>query len=262
MSITHPTLSRIFADAAADNRAVFIGYLPAGYPTPEESRTQMRTLIDHGVDIIEVGIPFTDPILDGPTLQEASQQAIEAGYKTAQLFPLVADIVAHGGQAMVMSYYNPLLAYGLENFARDLAAAGGLGVILPDITPDYAGQWREIAERYGLATTFLVAPSTTPERLAMTCEATTGFIYAVSHMGVTGAQATLGTAALELVDRVRAAAPDHPVCVGLGVHRRDQAQALGAHCDGVIVGSALATAVREGRLAELTADLAAGMPRT
>ncbi|WP_029245877.1 tryptophan synthase subunit alpha, partial [Mycobacterium avium] len=170
-------------------------------------------------------------------------------------------ISAAGGRAVVMTYWNPVLRYGVDAFARDLAAAGGYGLITPDLIPDEAGQWLAASERHGLDRIFLVAPSSTPQRLALTVEASRGFVYAASTMGVTGARDAVSHAAPELVSRVREIS-DIPVGVGLGVRSREQAAQIGGYADGVIVGSALVSALGDGGLTALralTEELAAGV---
>lgn len=258
MSDTHvDRLREVFRRATDSGRAAFVGYLPAGFPTLDESVEHMLTLAQHA-DLIEVGIPFTDPMMDGPTIQAAADTALAAGFKVRQTLDVVRAIAEAGGSCVVMSYYNPILQYGPERFAEELAAAGGLGSIIPDLLPEEAGVWTAACERYGLSPVYLVAPSTTPERMALTCSAARGFVYAASHMGITGAQQQVSSAAEELVGRVREAT-DLPVAVGLGVRDGSQAAAIAQYADGVIVGSALIEAVNEGRLAEVAADIAAGV---
>ena len=252
-------LAAIFRDAKAEGRAAFVGYLPAGYPTLDESRTLMATLAQHA-DLIEVGIPFTDPMMDGPVIQDAANEALANGVRVKDSISAVAHITEAGGNAVVMTYWNPVLQFGPEQYAEQLAAAGGLGMIIPDLLPEEATQWREICARHGLACIYLVAPSTSNERMALTCEAGSGFIYAASHMGVTGAQEAVDSAAGELVARVRETT-DLPVGVGLGVKNGEQAAEIATFADGVIVGSALIRAAGDGvaTLETLAAELAAGV---
>ena len=172
--------------ARAQGRAALIGYLPVGYPSVDASCRAIAAMVEAGVDGVEVGVPYSDPSLDGPTVQEAAEAALVAGVRVRDVFAGVRAAVEAGAPAVVMSYYNPLLQYGLERFAEDLAAAGGAGVILPDLTPDNAAEWLEAAAKHGLETTFLVAPSSTQERIHYTVAATTGFLYATAVMGVTG----------------------------------------------------------------------------
>ena len=224
--------------ARAQGRAALIGYLPVGYPSVESSCRAIAAMVEAGVDGVEVGIPYSDPSLDGPTVQEAAEAALVAGVRVRDVFAGVRAAVEAGAPAVVMSYYNPLLQYGLERFATDLAAAGGSGVILPDLTPDNAEEWLTAAAVHGLETTFLVAPSSTQERIHYTVAATTGFLYATAVMGVTGERATIGTQAERQVRDSRAAGATH-ICVGIGVTTGEHAAKVAAYADGVIVGSAL-----------------------
>jgi tryptophan synthase alpha chain len=254
-------LSDIFTSAKAEGRAAFVGYLPAGYPTVAGSVDNVTTLARYA-DLVEVGIPFSDPMMDGPTIQEAADVALAAGFRVRDTFGVVKAVVDAGSNAVVMTYWNLVLQYGPEKFAADLVAVGGLGAIIPDLLPEESERWLAACEANGLDNVYLVAPSTTPERLDMTVHAGGGFIYAQSHMGVTGAQDSVAGSAKEVVDRVKAAT-DLPVAVGLGVKSGDQAAAIAAYADGVIVGSALITAAARGTdaLAALAADLHDGVRR-
>ncbi len=268
--MTH--LSDVLAVCRAEGRAAFIAYLPVGFPDVARSLEAMRTVVAHGADVIEVGIPYTDPMLDGPVIQDAANTALHAGTKVNDAFTAVRAVVDAGAAAVVMTYWNIVLRRGPSRFARDLAAAGGSGVILPDLTPEEAGDWLAAARDEGLDTIFLVAPSSTPERLATVTAAGSGFVYAASVMGVTGTRTTVGTAAHGLVERTREVT-DLPICVGLGVSTGAQAAEVAGYADGVIVGSALVRALAESRSAEgdytplvaLAEELAAGvrgmMPR-
>lgn len=253
-------LGDIFAACRGEGRAALVGYLPVGYPTVEQSVEAMTTLVEGGVDLVEVGIPYSDPVMDGTTIQNAATEALANGVRVRDVFPAVEAITAAGGAAVVMTYWNIVMRYGVENFARDLAAAGGLGMITPDLIPDEAAEWIAASDAHGLGRTFLVAPSSTNERLATTMDACRGFVYATSTMGVTGARDEVDNRAPEIVARVRAHS-DLPVGVGLGVRNGAQAAEIAAYADGVIVGSALVSAAGQGRdaLLALTRDLAAGV---
>ena len=231
-------LSTALAKAKADGRAALIGYLPVGFPDVEVSIDGMRAMVAGGVDIVEVGVPYSDPVMDGPVIQAAAEPAVRAGVSLADALSAVAAVAQAGAAAVVMSYWNPIERYGVERFARDLAAAGGSGVITPDLIPEEAGPWIEAADAHGLDRVFLVAPSSTDARIASTIAACRGFVYAASTMGVTGTRDQVGDAAERLVARVRAAAADFPVCVGLGVSNGEQAAQVASFADGVIVGSA------------------------
>ncbi|HEX7305740.1 MAG TPA: tryptophan synthase subunit alpha [Lentzea sp.] len=254
------SLSEVFSTARAESRAALIGYLPAGYPTISGSKDHLRAMVEAGCDLVEVGLPFSDPVMDGPTIQAAAEQALAAGFRVRDLFDVVASVADAGGRAVVMTYWNPVLRYGVDAFARDLAAAGGLGLITPDLVPDEADDWLAASEAHGLDRTFLVAPSSTEDRIAMTARQSSGFLYATAVMGVTGARDVVSSAAPELVARVR----EHttlPIGVGLGVRSGAQAAEIAGFADGVIVGSAFVSAVAEGdgAVRALAADLAQGV---
>lgn len=252
-------LGRVFDACHAEGRAALIGYLPTGYPDVATSIDAMVAM-SSDCDIIEVGVPYSDPGMDGPVIATATDAALQAGVRVNDTLRAVEAISAAGGNAVVMTYWNPVLHYGVEAFARDLAAAGGLGMITPDLIPDEADAWIAAAERHDLDRIFLVAPSSTPERLARTVEASRGFVYAASTMGVTGARDAVSSAAPELVRRVKEIS-DIPVGVGLGVRSREQAAEIAHYADGVIVGSALVSALSGGvpAVRTLTGELAGGV---
>lgn len=253
-------LAGLFESCRAEGRSALIGYLPTGFPDVESSIAAMVALVESGCDIVEVGVAYSDPGMDGPTIAAATEVALRGGVRVYDALRAVEAISAAGGRALVMSYWNPVLRKGVDTFARDLASAGGLGIITPDLIPDEAGEWLAASEAHDLDRIFLVAPSSTPERLAMTVQASRGFVYAASTMGVTGARDAVSNAAPELVRRVKALA-DIPVGVGLGVRSREQAAEIGAYADGVIVGSALVSALAEGipAVRALTEELAEGV---
>ncbi|GAA3462022.1 MULTISPECIES: tryptophan synthase subunit alpha [Saccharothrix] len=253
-------LAPLFEACRAESRAALIGYLPAGYPTVEGSKDVLRTMVSSGCDLVEVGLPFSDPVMDGPTIQRAAERALREGFRVRDLFGVVESVASAGGRAVVMTYWNPVLAYGVDRFARDLAAAGGLGVITPDLVPDEGAEWIAATEEHDLDRIFLVAPSSTEERIAMTARSSRGFLYATSVMGVTGARDVVSSAAPALVGRVREHT-DLPVGVGLGVRNGAQAAELAAFADGVIVGSAFVSAVEDGTVEALTRELAGGVRR-
>jgi tryptophan synthase alpha chain len=254
------TVEQIFGKARAEGRAALVGYLPAGYPTVEGSVELLTAMVEGGCDLLEVGVPYSDPVLDGPTIQAAAETALRAGVRLRDVFHVVERVRAAGGSAVVMTYFNPVLRYGVDAFARDLAAAGGLGVITPDLIPEEAGDWLAASDAHGLDRIFLVAPSSSEERIASTAAATRGFLYAASTMGVTGARDTVADAAPQLVARCRAHTT-LPIGVGLGVRSRAQAAEVAGFADGVIVGSAFVTAADQDGAAgvrALAAELAEG----
>lgn len=254
------TLSQTFARCREQNRSALIGYLPTGYPDVQTSIDAMVAMVESGCDIVEVGVAYSDPGMDGPTIAAATEVALRGGVRVRDALRAVEAISNAGGTAVVMTYWNPVLKWGVDAFARDLAAAGGAGLITPDLIPEEADDWIAASDALGLDRIFLVAPSSTQERLAATVAASRGFVYAASTMGVTGARDAVSNMAPELVARVKAIS-DIPVGVGLGVRSRAQAAEIGAYADGVIVGSALVTALGEGvpAVRALTAELADGV---
>lgn len=253
-------LSSVFEACRAENRSALIGYLPTGFPDVATSISAMTALVENGCDIVEVGVAYSDPGMDGPVIAAAAEAALRGGVRVRDTLSVVEAISNAGGRAVVMTYWNPVLKWGVDAFARDLAAAGGVGLITPDLIPDEADDWMAASQAHDLDRIFLVAPSSTQERLAATVEASRGFVYAASTMGVTGARDAVSDAAPELVGRVRAIS-DIPVGVGLGVRSGAQAAQIGAYADGVIVGSALVSALEDGieAVRTLTRELADGV---
>lgn len=230
-------LQTVFEKTRADRRAALIGYLPAGFPTKEGAVAAATAMVEAGCDVIEIGLPYSDPLMDGPTIQDAVHRALTNGTRIADVMRTVEGVAASGAAVLVMTYWNPVDRYGADRFARELADAGGAGVITPDLTPEEAGPWRDAAASTGLGTVFLVAPSSTDDRIQAVADCCTGFVYAASLMGVTGARTSVSAAAEGLVKRTKAHT-DLPVCVGLGVGTGAQAAEVAAYADGVIVGSA------------------------
>ncbi|GII22131.1 tryptophan synthase subunit alpha [Planosporangium mesophilum] len=262
-------VSVAFDKARAEGRSVLVGYLPAGFPGVDGGIAAIRAMVEAGVDVVEVGFPYSDPVMDGPAIQRAAEAALAAGTRAKDVLRTVEAVADAGAQVLVMSYWNPVERYGVSAFARDLAAAGGAGLITPDLIPDEADEWLAASDRYGLDRVFLVAPSSTDERVRATAAACRGFVYASSVMGVTGARDKTSSAAPALVERVRRLAPDPalPVAVGLGVRDGAQAAEVASFADGVIVGSALVSCLLDAPdldagiagLRTLTADLARGV---
>ncbi|MGO4955867.1 tryptophan synthase subunit alpha [Luteococcus sp. Sow4_B9] len=249
-----------FAAARQEGRAALVGYLPVGFPDLAGSVEAMRAITEGtdglGVDMVEVGMPYSDPMMDGLVIQHATTRALQRGVRTKDIFTAVEAVAQTGKQATVMIYWNLVETYGVDAFARDLSAAGGAGLITPDLTPDEAGAWMTASDEHGLDRIFLVAPSSTDERLANTLDACRGWVYATSVMGVTGTRTSTSSAAPELVARVREASPQLPVGVGLGVSNGAQAKELAQVSDAVIVGSALVKCLMANDEAG-TSDLAA-----
>ncbi|MEV8251287.1 tryptophan synthase subunit alpha [Microbacterium sp. NPDC076768] len=247
--------------ANAAGRSAFVGYLPVGFPDLETSIQAAIALAENGVDIIELGPPYSDPVMDGAIIQEATRTALAAGFRMADLFTAIRAITAATDvPVLVMTYWNPVMQYGIDRYADDLAAAGGAGLITPDITPDAAGEWIAASERTGLDRVFLAAPTSSDERLKLVVESSTGFVYTVSTMGITGERAELDLAARTLVGRLREQGA-HRACVGIGISTAEQIAGVSEYADGAIVGTALVRALRDGgvpALAEVTRNLAAG----
>ena len=175
-----------FTRAAGEGRAALVGYLPAGFPTVDGAIEAARAMAEAGADVLEIGLPYTDPLLDGPVIQAAVDRALAGGTRVTDVLHTVEAVAATGVAVLVMTYWNPVDRYGVRAFARDLAAAGGSGLITPDLPPEEAGPWLEASDSRDLDRVFLVAPSSTGQRLAMIAGACRGFVYAASLMGITG----------------------------------------------------------------------------
>jgi tryptophan synthase alpha chain len=256
-------VSVAFAKAAAGHRAALVGYLPAGFPSVSGAIEAAKAMAQAGADIIEVGLPYSDPLMDGPVIAEAVHRALTGGTRVADVLRTVEAIAGAGVPALVMTYWNPVDRYGVRAFARDLAAAGGSGLITPDLTVEEAGSWLEASDAYDLDRVFLVAPSSVDDRVAMITGACRGFVYAASLMGITGTRDAVSGDAAGLVKRIREHT-DLPVAVGLGVSNGAQAAQVAAFADGVIVGSAFVRRLGEQGIdgvRELTAELSAGVRR-
>ena len=258
-------MSVAFGKASADNRAALVGYLPAGFPSVDGGIRAVNALIEGGCDVVEIGLPHSDPVLDGPVIAEAVHRALAGGTRVADVLRTVEAITAAGVPALVMTYWNPVDRYGVRAFARDLAAAGGSGLITPDLTVEEAGPWLDASAEYDLDRVFLVAPSSTDQRVATIARACRGFVYAASLMGITGTRDAVSGDASGLVKRVREHT-DLPVAVGLGVSNGAQAAQVAAFADGVIVGSAFVRRLLDDQgvpaIRELTSELSLGVRRT
>ena len=260
--------SRVAAaiDAAhAQGRGAFVGYLPLGYPDLRTSIDAAVTLAQSGADVLELGPPYSDPVMDGTVIQEATQEALARGFRMRDTFTAVREITRRVDvPVLVMTYWNPVMQYGVDRYADDLRDAGGAGLITPDITPDAAPEWIAASERTGLDRVFLAAPTSTDERLELIVRQSTGFVYTVSTMGITGERAELDAAARTLVARLREHGAAH-ACVGIGISNAAQVAGVLEYADGAIVGTALVRALREGgldALARTARALAAGTSRS
>lgn len=250
------------AEAFAKGRPALVGYLPAGFPTVKEGIVAIRAMIEAGVDMVEVGLPYSDPVIDGPVIQRATEKALAGGVRTRDVLQTVEAVANDGVPVVLMTYWNPVDRYGVNAFARDLKAAGGAGMITPDLIPDEADEWLSASDEHKLDRTFLLAPSSTDERIAMTASMCRGFIYATAVMGVTGVREKTSSAAPKLVARIKQVT-DLPIGVGLGVRDASQVAEVASYADAVIVGSAFVSALGEKGVQgvrELTAHLKAGLP--
>ena len=262
MTVVPPSWSvgSVIAENRREKKGTLVGYLPVGFPDLATSIDAAVALIENGVDALELGLPYSDPVMDGLAIQKATQAALAAGFRVRDVFTAVEQIRARvDAPVLVMTYWNPIVQYGADRFADTLRDAGGAGLITPDITPDSAADWIATSERTGLDRVFLAAPSSTDERLAQTVAASRGFVYAVSTMGVTGARANVDAAARELVTRLRAAdgSESTNICVGIGISTADQVAEVQQYADGAIVGAALVTALAEGGVAGVARTAAA-----
>ena len=230
-------LSELFAKTKAEKRAALIGYLPAGFPSKLESIEFIKAMIDGGVDAVEVGFPYSDPVMDGPIIQQASEISLQNKTKAEDVLSLQADVAKLNVPAVVMSYWNPIERYGSDKFLTKMKSINGAGVITPDLTIDESGEWITNCRKTEIDSIFVVAPNTSDERLAQVTKLCTGFIYAASIMGVTGTRTAVSSQAKDLVTRIRKFS-NLPVAVGLGVSNREQAKEVAQYADGVIVGSA------------------------
>lgn len=239
-----------------DGKGSLIGYFPAGYPSVEESIEAAVTMCENGVDVLELGVPYSDPVMDGPVIQEATEIAIANGFKLRDLFKIVSAIHERvPTPILVMTYWNPVLSFGVEKFARELSQAGGSGLITPDLIPDEAEEWLKASDEFSLDRVFLAAPTSTKERLETVANLSRGFVYAVSTMGITGARSEIDSLAQNVVAGVRVAAPDCLTAVGIGVSTNAQVKEINSYADGAIVGSAFVNAYASGGTSALKAKV-------
>jgi tryptophan synthase alpha chain len=239
-----------------------VGYYPAGYPTLKDSVDALVAMSENGCDILEIGVPYSDPVMDGLVIQVATEEARAAGFVLGDLFEVIRQVRARvDTPLLVMSYWNPVLRFGVEKFAKEIVAAGAQGMITPDLVPDEAAQWLAASEENELDRVFLVAPSSSDQRVADNSDASVGFVYSVSTMGITGERSKLDELARELVGRVKSLSST-PTCVGVGISNAEQVREVNGYADGAIVGTAFVKAYREDGLEGLVAktkELAAGL---
>ena len=259
-------LDSVMAKVRSENRAALIAYIPAGFPSLSGCAKAIQALATAGVDAIEIGFPYSDPVMDGPVIQEAADISLKAGTNAADVFTALKVATDTGVAAVVMTYWNPIEKYGVDQFAQAIADHGGSGVITPDLTIEESERWLAATAKSKINPIYVVAPSTKDERLSQVTAKSSGFVYAASLMGVTGARNTVSAGAADLVARIRNVT-DLPISVGLGVSTREQAKSLAAYADGVIVGSAFIKLLLEAKseqeglnaISHLASELALGV---
>lgn len=238
-------LDATFARLKAAREGALVTFITAGDPSIQDTPALVSTLASAGADIVELGIPYSDPLADGPIIQMSSQRALDAGVTPDTVLQMVRDIRTRTEVPIVlMTSYNLALKYGLERFAHIFGDAGADGAILTDLPPEEAAPWKAAAEKHGIATIFLIAPTSTPERIALIAKNTTGFIYCVSRTGVTGTRSELPPELQTLLARIRFAS-DKPICVGFGVSRPEHVTQVIKNADGAVIGSALVDFLHE-----------------
>ena len=234
-------LAQTFADLKAKNEKAFVAFVTAGDPWPDRTAEVIVAVANAGADIIELGIPFSDPLADGPTIQASSQRSLDAGMTPPKVLDIVHQVRAQGCQTplVLMGAWNPVLQYGPENFARAMEDAGADAVILTDLSPEEAGTWKAAGDAHGIDTIFLLAPTSTPARMAFVCRMASGFVYCVSRTGVTGARSDVPADLPPLIESIRRHARAIPVCVGFGISQPAHVKTVAAFADGVVVGAAI-----------------------
>lgn len=246
-----------FAENKATGKDTLIGYFPLGFPTLSESIEAAVAMAEGGVDILELGIPYSDPVMDGPVIQEATETALANGFKLRHAFEAVKQVSDRTGiPVLVMTYWNPVMQYGVKAFAESLKIAGGAGMITPDLIPDEASEWLDAAEQNDLDRVFLAAPTSTQERVLNVAKLSRGFVYAVSTMGITGARDEVDSLARGVVAAVRETNVPANVAVGIGISTGEQAASVNSYADGAIIGSVFVKAYSRGGLAELKRTVA------
>ncbi|MHB1458563.1 MAG: tryptophan synthase subunit alpha [Armatimonadota bacterium] len=235
-------MSRIverFTNLKAQDEGALVCFVTAGDPDIETTRQIILQLEKSGADIVEIGIPFSDPIADGASIQAASMRALEQGVNVSAVLDLVRKIRSNSQLPIVlMTYYNPIIQYGVERFAADAASAGVDGVIITDLTPEESDLWKTEADKAGINTIFLLAPTSADYRIAVVAGLTTGFVYCVSRTGVTGVQSEMGHGVIDLVSRIRTVT-DKPIAVGFGISKPEHVEEVCGYADGAVVGSKL-----------------------
>ena len=260
-------IDRLFSRLRGEGRPGLVAYITAGDPTPQHTARLVAALERGGADLIELGVPFSDPIADGPVIQRASDRALKAGTRLSTILEIAAQIRRRSDIPVILfTYMNPVLRYGLEKLSKDAVAAGIDGCLLTDLSVEEAGQYVEVMRNAGLDTVFLGAPTSTDERLRLVAQYSSGFVYLVSRTGVTGERHKLSETAAPLVNRMRAFT-DLPLAVGFGISNAEQARAVGEIADGVVVGSAFVRTIEENagsaaletKLEDLARELRSGL---
>ena len=242
-------LAQTFADLKAKREKAFVAFVTAGDPFPERTAEVIISLADAGADIIELGIPFSDPLADGPTIQASSQRALDSGMTPPKVLDIVRQVRAQGCEVplVLMGAWNPVLQYGPEKFARAMQDAGADAVILTDLSPEEAGGWKAAGDAHGIDTIFLLAPTSTPARMAFVARMASGFVYCVSRTGVTGARSEVPADLPPLVEAIRTHARNTPVCIGFGISQPQHVRTVATFADGVVVGAAIVQKLHDNR---------------
>lgn len=256
------TVEQTLRQRRENKKGSLVGYFPAGYPTVEDSTEALIAMAEWGCQVLEIGIPYSDPVMDGPVIQRATELALANGFRIADVFQIIREIRSVSDvPILVMTYWNPIIAFGLGRFAKELSEAGGQGLITPDLIPDEASHWIRISDELGLERVFLAAPSSSQERVNGAVSQSRGFVYAISTMGITGERTQLDSLARSVVSKIRQAG-DRPTCVGVGVSNAEQVREVNSYADGAIVGTAFIRAYEEGGIEALrskVAELAVGL---
>ena len=241
--------ARTFAGCRERNEEALVAFVTAGDPFPERTADVVLALAEAGADVVELGVPFLDPLADGPTIQASTQRALDTGMTPPKVLEIVRQVRQKNDTTpiVLMGSWNTTLQYGPERFAKDAVAAGTDGAIVTDLTPEEAGEWKRVSDAAGLATIFLLAPTSTPARMALVGKMASGFIYCVSRTGVTGARSDVPDDLPVLVEAIQGRAGGTPVCVGFGISKPEHVRAVSAFADGVVVGSALVDLLHRGR---------------